>query len=152
MQNMAKKAIDAGLKVSETRVAKPLNVAGVGAGSNQAGWEIQVPIAVCDSEGHANMRAYKAPTARGEGKNLPALLGLQSMSKQNGVLEMAPGNEFLTMPGPGGYTVNWSPGTVRYKLERAPSGHLILPCDAFIKLQQNPGGLEEPMITFFGTK
>ena len=80
-QTMAKKAINAGLKVSESRMAKPLNVAGVGTGSNQAEWEIQVPIAVCDSEGHANMHAYKAPTVRGEGKNLPALLGLQSMSK-----------------------------------------------------------------------
>ena len=74
------------------------------------------------------------------------------MSKQNGELEMEPGNEFLTMPGPGGYTVNWSPGTVRYELERAPSGHLIQPCDAFTKLQSNPGGLEEPMITFYGFK
>ena len=73
------------------------------------------------------------------------------MSKQNGVLEMAPGHEFLMMPGPGRYNVNWSPGAVRYKLERAPSGHLILPCDAFAKLQGNHGGLE-PMITLYGTK
>ena len=107
---MARKAVESGLKVSETKMAQPLKVAGVGTGSNSAEWEIQVPIAVCDSEGSVNMHAYKAPVVRGEGKELPVLLGLQSMSRQNSVLEMAPGNEFLTMPGPGGYTVNWSPG------------------------------------------
>ena len=152
MQGMARKAIEAGLKVSETRMPKPLNVAGVGTGSNQADWEIQVPIAVGDCEGNIVMHAYKAPTVRGDGKHLPVLLGLQSMSKQNCVLEMAPGNEFLTMPGPGGYTVNWFPGTTRYRLERAPSGHLILPCDAFSKCTRSQGGLEEPMITFYGTQ
>jgi len=113
---MARKAINSGYKVAEARMSQPLNVAGVGTGSNSAEWEVQLPIAVCDSEGQANLHAYKAPTVRGEGKDLPALLGLQSMSKQNGVLEMALGNEYLTMPGPGGYTIDWSPGTVRYKL------------------------------------
>jgi len=152
MQNMARKAIEAGLKVSESRMSHPLNVGGVGKGTNTADWEIQVPIAVADTEGSTNMHAYKAPTVRDEGRNLPALLGLQSMSKQNSVLEMAPGHEYLTMPGPGGYTVNWSPGTVRYKLVRAPSGRLILPCDAFTQLNRKPGGLEEPMVTFYGNQ
>jgi len=152
MQGMARKAIEAGLHVSETRMPKPLEVAGVGTGSNEAAWEIQVPIAVADSDGNMVLHTYKAPTVREGGKHLPALLGLQSMTKQNCVLEMAPGNEFLTMPGPGGYTVNWSPGTTRYRLERAPSGHLILPCDAFSKCQRTQGGLEEPMITFYGTQ
>jgi hypothetical protein len=147
---MARKAIEAGLKVSETRMPKPLEVAGVGTGSNQASWEIQVPIAIGDSEGNTVLHTYKAPTVRESGKHLPALLGLQSMTKQNCVLEMAPGNEFLTMPGPGGYTVNWSPGTTRYRLERAPSGHLILPCDAFSKYKGTQGGLEEPTISFYG--
>ena len=86
----------------------------------------------------------------GTGKAFPALLGLQSMSRQNNVLEMAPGHEYLTLPGPGGYNVTWSPGTVRYKLEKAPSGHLILPCDEFEKVTQEAGGLREPKMTFFG--
>ena len=73
------------------------------------------------------------------------------MSRQNGVLEMAPGSEHLTLPGPGGYTINWSPGTVRYKLEKAISGHLLLPCDEFNKVSQETGGVEEPRMTFYGT-
>ena len=98
------------------------------------------------------MHAYKAPTVGGEGKELPALLGLQSMARQQGVLEMAPGHEYLTLPGPGGYTINWSPGTTRHKLEKAPSGHLILPCDAYHKVDKNPGGLSEPATTYLGVK
>ena len=68
----------------------------------------------------------------------------------NAVLEMNPGNEHLTLPGPGGYSINWSPGSIRYKLEQAPSGHLILPCDEFMKVGKTKGGLKEPLMTFFG--
>jgi len=86
----------------------------------------------------------------GHGKALPALLGLQSLTRQNAVLEMAPENEYLTIPGPGGYNVNRSPGTVRYKLERAVSGHLILPCDEYDKVSKDVGGVEEPKTTYYG--
>jgi hypothetical protein len=95
---------------------------------------------------------YRVPVAGDSGKDLPALLGLQSLARQNFILEMAPGNEHLTLPGPGGYTINWSPGTIRYKLEQSPSGHLILPCDEFLKVSKTHGGVKEPMMTFFGTK
>jgi hypothetical protein len=63
---------------------------------------------------------------------------------------MAPGNEHLTLSGPGGYTINWSPGTVRYKLEKAISGHLILPCDSFDKVNSRSSGLVEPNMAFYG--
>ena len=65
---------------------------------------------------------------------------------------MATGAEYLTLPGPGGYTMTWSPGTVRYKLEKAPIGHLILPCDEFAKVGKEQAGLEEPKLTFYGTR
>ena len=152
IQKMARKALDAGLKVGQNKLDKPLNVAGVGNGTNNAQWETQVPIALNNADGNVTMHAYNAPTVGGEGKGLPALLGLQSMSRQNSVLEMAPGQEFLTLPGPGGYTINWSPGTTRHKLEKAPSGHLILPCDEYHKVDKNPGGLGNPMTTYLGVK
>ena len=74
------------------------------------------------------------------------------MARQNGLLEMAPGKEHLTLPGPGGYAIQWSPGAVRYKLEKSPSGHLILPCDSFGLVSKNKGGIQEPMMTFFGNQ
>ena len=125
-------------------------MAGVGKSPDRAEWEVRVPIALVGSEGTGVLHEYHAPVIGGTGKGLPALLGLQSMSRQNAVLEMASGCEFLTLPGPGGHTVNWSPGTNRYKLEKAPSGHLSLPCDKFGRITVQTGGLDEPLITFFG--
>jgi hypothetical protein len=71
------------------------------------------------------------------------------MARQNGVLEMGDGHEYLTFPGPGGYSIEWSPGTKRYALERAISGHLLLPCDEFDKVAPKKSGLIEPMTTFY---
>ena len=62
---------------------------------------------------------------------------------------MKDGEEYLTFPGPGGYQIEWSPGTRRYKLERAPSGHLILPCDAFHEVKPTKGGLTTTTKEFF---
>ena len=148
---MAQKAIDAGLQPEEKRLDRPINVKGVGTGQNSAVWELTIPIAVDGENGNANVATFTAPTVSGEGKDLPALLGLQSMSRNNGVLEMAEGREYLTYPGPGGYTINWSPGTKRYKLERAESGHLILPCDSFDKLERQVGGLPGKNMDFLAS-
>jgi len=149
---MVDKAIKAGLKVSQCRLPKPMKVAGVGNGTNKAEWELHVPIALGDTEENVLLHEYRVPVVGDSGKELPALLGLQSLARQNCVLEMAPGNEHLTLPGPGGYSINWSPGTVRYKLEQSPSGHLILPCDEFDKVKKNQGGVKESMVSFFGNK
>jgi hypothetical protein len=151
-QDMSKKAMSAGHNVAQGRLSKPMTVAGVGRDTDRAEWEVHMPIALLDSDGVGLLHEFRVPVIGGEGANLPALLGLQSMSRQNAVLEMAPGAEYLTLPGPGGYTVAWSPGTVRYKLEKAPSGHLILPCDEFDKVSTASTGLEEPKLTFFGTR
>lgn len=150
IQEMATKALAAGHNVAQGKLEKPLHIAGVGKGTDKAEWEVHVPIALVDCEGNGGLHEFHAPVVGGTGKILPALLGLQSMSRQNSVLEMAIDHEYLTLPGPGGYTINWSPGTVRYKLERAVSGHLLLPCDKFDKVSKETGGLYEPTLTFFG--
>ncbi len=89
------------------------------------------------------LHEFRTPSVGEGGYELPALLGLESMSKNRAVLEMTDGQEYLTYPGPGGYKIEWSRGTRRYKLERAPSGHLILPCDAFSQLTVLAGGVRE---------
>ena len=151
-RNMAKKALAAGHKPKEQRMDKPLNVAGVGTGTNSAEWEVNIPIAVGNDDDHTIIDEFRAPSVTGPGKDLPALLGLKSMSLKKGVLEMTDGEEYLTFPGPGGYKIEWSPGTRRMKLERAPSGHLVLPCDSFERVSPNTGGLPEKVTTFFSDK
>ena len=145
--DVAKKAMASGHKPDQRRLDRPMNVKGVGTGKNSATWEVTIPIAVADDDG-TSVHTFTAPSVSGPGKDLPALLGLQSMSRQKGVLEMTEGAEYLTFPGPGGYTINWSPGTRRYKLERAESGHLILPCDSFQNVGTNTGGVPGKTISF----
>ena len=55
---------------------------------------------------------------------------------------MAEGKEMLTFPGPGGYKIEWSPGAIHFKLEKAPSGHLVMPCDAFDRVRPTRGGVQ----------
>ena len=83
----------------------------------------------------------------GTGDSLPALLGLRSMREKQAVLEMTPGKERLTFPGPGGYSITWSPGTQHIPLVCPPSGHLVIPCDDFDNLT-TPSGLPAPTTTF----
>ena len=70
------------------------------------------------------------------------------MSRQRAVLEMTPGLERLTFPGQGGYTIQWSAGSVHFPLECAPSGHLILPCDRYDHVVPKQGGLEAQTLVF----
>ena len=131
-------------KPKQEKLKKPLEVQGVGRGTQSANWSTRMPIVVLNKEGDAVEQIYEVPTLEGEdGADIPALLGLRSMRAKDAVLEMAPGKECLTFPGPGGYTINWSPGTVHIPLEVAPSGHYVIPCDAFGKVSAKEGGLEE---------
>ena len=61
---------------------------------------------------------------------------------------MAPGKEMLSFPGEGGYEIKWSPGTMHFRLEQAPSGHLIMPAGEFERLTQHRGGLPAHSTTF----
>ena len=147
-QEVAAKAMSSGHTPSQKKMNQPFTVQGVGKGTNEAKWEVHLPIAINDDDGNTRLHEYRAPTVGGKGKELPALLGLESMSKQKAVLEMTEGSEYLTFPGEGGYKIEWSPGTKRYKLERPPSGHLILPCDAFNELTVQKGGVPTPVTTW----
>ena len=54
---------------------------------------------------------------------------------------MEAGQEMLTFPSDGGYTIEWSPGTVHIPLRIAPSGHYVIPCDQFGQIKTQTGGL-----------
>ena len=57
------------------------------------------------------------------------------MASHGVILETAPGNDaskpMITIPGPGGYKIEWMPGAIRIPMEIAPSGHPVIPCDNF---------------------
>ena len=53
------------------------------------------------------------------------------MQEKGAVIVLRKGKEFLAFPGPGGYKIEWSPGTRLLPMTTAPSGHLVVPCDHF---------------------
>ena len=128
---------------TQSRLATPLSIQGVGNGSQSCVWKASIPIAVPGDDQQATLHTFEAPTVEGTGKDLPALLGLKSMKEKKAVLETSADGPYLTFPGPGGYKVEWSPGSLRIPLATAPSGHYVIPCDQFHLLSRKAGGVPD---------
>ena len=90
-REMARRAMAAGKVPKQTRMSRPLSVQGVGDGAPTASWQSELPIAITHAEGNVQEHRYTAPTLEGAGADLPALLGLQTISGHRGVLETEPG-------------------------------------------------------------
>ena len=58
------------------------------------------------------------------------------MEAMKAVIETRPEGPRLTVPGPGGYKVEWAPGARHFNLQKAPSGHLVIPMQEFSRVQQ----------------
>ena len=63
--------------------------------------------------------------------DLPGLLGLASLESRKAIIDI--GNRRLVFPGAGGYELKLSPGSTVMALEKAESGHLLLPCTEWKK-------------------
>ena len=53
------------------------------------------------------------------------------MQEKDAVILLRKGAEMIVFPGPGGYKIEWSPGSKLLPMESAPSGHLVIPCDYY---------------------
>ena len=58
------------------------------------------------------------------------------MEAMKAVIETRPEGPCLTVPGSGGYEITWAPGARRFNLQKAPSGHLVIPMQEFSRAQQ----------------
>ena len=76
---------------------------------------------------------YEAPEI--PDSEVPALLGMRSPDAMGAVIDCRNGR--LYRVGPGGYQIKLSPGSRVNHLERASTGHLLLPCSEFM---QKPDG------------
>ena len=112
-----------------------LHVSGVGSDAATCDWQVLAPIAVKFQDHDASKETYKANVAEGCGADLPAIWGSVSMQEQDTVLILRKGKEMIALPGPGGYKIEWSPGTRLLPMTPAPSGHLVVPCDRFDELK-----------------
>jgi hypothetical protein len=144
-RQMAQAAKDAGLQPFETRRAEPLNVSGVGKGSQSCKWDMTCPIALTDIEGETSIHRVTTPVVEGDGAHLPGLLGLASLERQRAILDT--GNRLLILPGSGEFDIlsHLPSGATVLPLEKAPSGHLVLPVDAYSMVKKKGGLLEKPL-------
>lgn len=106
-----------------------LHVNGVGAGSATCDYEAVISIAVELKDEAATKESFKGNMADGVSADLPAILGATSMRKKDSVLILREGKEFIAFPGPGGYKIEWSPGTKLARLQGTWSYHAITSMD-----------------------
>ena len=135
-----------GLQTIYERRKHQLNVNGVGAGSAPCNELATIPIAVAYEETPGKLDEYKTNIATGSGADLPAILGSASMQDKDSVIVLRKGKEFLAFPGPGGYKIEWSPGTRLLPMTTAPSGHLVVPCDNFDRVADLTSKNEDPTV------
>ena len=144
----AQTALRYGFAPQQRRLDRALQIQGVGEGTQTCEWQGTIHIAAPDEHGAASLHTFEAPIVGGSGENLPGLLRHKTICDKQGLIETAPGREMMSFPGPGGYKIEWSPGSRHFPLSLAPSGHLILPIDHYDRLPQRSGGLPQQQMTF----
>ena len=122
-----------------------MSVAGVGNGSQRCQYKMVCPIAVPTQQGNgisASIHDISMPIVEGNGSALPGLLALKTLAAHGAILDC--GSRKLIIPGPGGVRIEPSPGSLVIPLEKAPSGHLCMPVDAYSEVPKLHGGLTQP--------
>ena len=127
---IAQRAMDmAGLETKYAPMPNALTVEGVGQGSQTCVQMACVPIAHSTGE----QGTYQAPII--PNSNVPSLLGLATMEKQKVILDLH-GMKYI-IPGKGKTIITLPPGSNVLPMEKAESGHLLLPIDCWIKAQES---------------
>ena len=141
---LSSKAISHGRHPTQERMTTPMNVKGVGNGSQQCSWKVTCPIATPTTTGRSTEGMITSPIVEGAGGDLPGLLGLRTIEQHRGIIDT--GRREFIFAGQGDVQITVPPGSVRHPLEKAPSGHLVLVVDDFDNVKQNHGGItEEPL-------
>jgi hypothetical protein len=137
MKRVIDRAVSAGHGCAWQKLKKTLSIEGVGKSANEA--TEGVTAAICLEDGTVG----SFQTAVVEDSELPALLGLNSLTKLKAVLDCE--HKRLLLIGPGGYKIQLSPGSKVLQLHSAPTGHLLLPCTCWEEGKIVPG---KPGISF----
>jgi hypothetical protein len=132
--SLGKEAVKQGRQPSQTKREKLLNVSGVGKGSETASHDVKLPCAFEKLNGECHEGCFETPCVTES--EVPGLLGLTSLIGNRGILDF--NTLQLHFCGPGDYDLlpTLPPGTDSYQLRQAPSGHLLLPCGHFNKLDK----------------
>ena len=144
---LASKAKDAGMKVEQVLFEKPMKIGGVGSGTQECRYALKTTLAVNhigSDESHPH--TWSAPIVEGDGSHLPGLLGMDSLEKNRGIVDVGGGR--LIYPGPGEVQIILPPGSIEMPIVKSPSGHPCVVVDQFAKLpRQQAGGVKEAVPT-----
>ena len=122
-RSLAGACATAGHRFQQPKLNNPINISGVGNGTNQIKYNFDGPIAI------AQLFNLTAGIVDTPGEGLPGLLGMDVLRSRRAIMDI--GNKRLIFPGAGGYEIKLAPGFTRIPLSRAPSGHLCIPTDKF---------------------
>ena len=131
VKDASQEALKAGQGCAWQKLKSKLSVEGVGKESNEAVEGITMPV--CLEGGETG--TFTSPVIMNS--QLPALLGLQSLTKRRALLDIY--NKQIVFVGAGGYRLQLSPGSKTYKLHPAKTGHLMLPCQCWQEAKITPG-------------
>lgn len=125
-KGVAKQAARHGKKPSHKKRDRPLNVSGVGHGSQTCHYDCQLPVCLATTSGERREGIMDSPTI--SNSQLPGLLGLTACRKNRAIIDTHTNKIYFA--GPGDYDLEKAmpPGTEVFQGEIAPSGHLVLPC------------------------
>ena len=126
-RSVGEAAEKAGKTVLYTKRSKSLNVRGVGPEAAECTHDLTFPIALRTADGRGSSAGtFITPTI--PSSDVPGLLGLTALHKNRAILDC--NTLQLHCCGPDDYHLDelLPPGTETYKMEIAPSGHLVLPC------------------------
>ena len=139
-REMTKRAVAAGHKPQQSRLAKPLTVAGVGSVEQYCNFKMTLPVAVPNMVGDdqkAMIHELTTPIVEGIGEHLPGFLGLRTLDSLRAVLDIE--NRRLIFPGPGTVQIIPPPGSVTVPLEKVPSGHSVMLVDDYDAVPKQHG-------------
>ena len=128
-KEISRTAIASGRHPEQLKRPKPLRVAGVGHGSQEATHDLRIPVCLKQTNGTYSSGTFEAPTIKNS--NLPALLGLNTLEKLGAIVNFKTHELFIPGPGEAKLQEAMPSGTEAYQLEKAPSGHLLLPCSHY---------------------
>ena len=116
-----------GRKPARQRRERALQVSGVGNGSQQCHYDCQLPVAI-RPEGKRELQHATLELPAVTDSDLPGLMGLSALRKNRAILDF--NTLTLYFCGKDNYDLKGAlpAKTDKYKLETAPSGHLVLPC------------------------
>ena len=142
---VARLAKKAGRDPKYVKRDRPMSLCGVGHGSQEAKYNCQLPIAFRRvSDGTSRSGTLDIPTI--SHSPVPGLWGFRSLQQNRVVIDFT--TLKLYMLGPSDYDLlkSMPSGTEVFQCERAPSGHLVLPCCEY-ENGDNSGANELTLIT-----